>query len=454
MGRTAPAEAMTEDFLYHLYRGSELLTDGRFDGAREELDRAMRLQPRDPAAQDLLAKLYFRLGIHPRAIELYLDVVKQVPDQIPPRINLALAFLKTGQMREAVTHLLPVIERDPTHRRAWGYLGLAWSRLGEYAKAREAFARAGHDAMARRMDEELTAQYDLGANRPSLAPPSAMVDSRPDAPSQPPGATLDAHARAAIVHSVASGEFDELEPGGLDPASLSVDPSSESVSPGTWTTREPGDSLRDWEDPLGGRAVALAQLERATAVAPRGDAIEIRHGSLIVTAACAARVGADGVGAGLRVGPAMVRKVRGEGTAFAGAPPLVAVTEGWCVLPPRRGMTRRVLSLSGDGVTLAETALVAFERRLEYTNRVLESDEQRLPLVAIRGEGLIAIESRGPLRSIAVNRESSVTLRPERLLGWSGQIECLPASSPRGNCIECRGIGFVVVSLDELTDHA
>jgi len=46
---------------------------GRRHDARDELDRAMKAQPRDAAAQDLLAKLYFRLGVYPRAIELYTE---------------------------------------------------------------------------------------------------------------------------------------------------------------------------------------------------------------------------------------------------------------------------------------------------------------------------------------------------------------------------------------------
>ena len=35
-----------------------------------------------PAAQDLLAKLYFRLGVYPRAIELYQEIARQFPDRI------------------------------------------------------------------------------------------------------------------------------------------------------------------------------------------------------------------------------------------------------------------------------------------------------------------------------------------------------------------------------------
>ncbi|HKQ72025.1 MAG TPA: tetratricopeptide repeat protein, partial [Polyangiaceae bacterium] len=67
----AKAPDATEDFLFHLYRGSELLQDNRVHEAKEELEQALKLQPRDAKGQDLLAVVYFRLGLYPRAIEIY-----------------------------------------------------------------------------------------------------------------------------------------------------------------------------------------------------------------------------------------------------------------------------------------------------------------------------------------------------------------------------------------------
>ena len=57
----APGSA-NEDFLFHLYRGSELLQDNRVHEAKEELEQALHLQPRDAKGQDLLAVVYFVLG--------------------------------------------------------------------------------------------------------------------------------------------------------------------------------------------------------------------------------------------------------------------------------------------------------------------------------------------------------------------------------------------------------
>src|SRR5258708_22018536 len=63
-----------EDFLFHLYRGSELLQDNCVSEAKEELELALRVQPQDIEGQGLLAVVYFRLGLYPRAIEIYEDI--------------------------------------------------------------------------------------------------------------------------------------------------------------------------------------------------------------------------------------------------------------------------------------------------------------------------------------------------------------------------------------------
>ena len=77
-----------EDFLFHLYRGSELLQDNRVHDAKAELEQALSLQPSDPKGQDLLGVVYFRLGLYPRAIAIYEQLIKLHPEAIGPRINL------------------------------------------------------------------------------------------------------------------------------------------------------------------------------------------------------------------------------------------------------------------------------------------------------------------------------------------------------------------------------
>lgn len=174
----APAQHFDgEDFLFHLYRGSELLQDNRIAEAKEELETALAMQPRDIEGQGLLGVVYFRLGMYPHAMEIYEELVRTCPKEIAPRINLALCYLKTGQLVEARSALELVISLVPEHQRAWGYLGLVFERLGDHAKAQVAFDRAGQPHLARRMEHILEEKHKLDAEpgpAPGQLPPAVM----------------------------------------------------------------------------------------------------------------------------------------------------------------------------------------------------------------------------------------------------------------------------------------
>jgi Flp pilus assembly protein TadD/uncharacterized protein (AIM24 family) len=164
---SVPSNTTNEDFLFHLYRGSELLQDDRVHEAKEELERALAMQPRDAKGQDLLAIVYFRLGHYPRAIAIYEQLRRSSPRDPALLLNLALCYLKTGQPSFARHELAELVKIQPTHLRAWGYLGLACERLGDLEAAREAFERGGHTPRVRRMDARLAEREG-----DPLAPPS------------------------------------------------------------------------------------------------------------------------------------------------------------------------------------------------------------------------------------------------------------------------------------------
>src|SRR5215475_4078415 len=152
MDAAPPSEAaLGEEFLFHLYRGSELLKDDQFYEAKTELERALAFQPRDVEGQSLLGVVYFRLGHYPRAIQIYEELIRVRPTEIAPRINLALCYLKTGQLAGARALLDELVQHKPDHVRAWGYLGLTYQRLGDFEKASVAFERAGRPQLAARL---------------------------------------------------------------------------------------------------------------------------------------------------------------------------------------------------------------------------------------------------------------------------------------------------------------
>ncbi|MBX3220702.1 MAG: tetratricopeptide repeat protein [Labilithrix sp.] len=185
-----PTDSSNEDFLFHLYRGSELLQDNRVHEAKEELERALHLQPRDSKGQDLIAVVYFRLGLYPRAIQIYEALRRKNANDTALLLNLALCYLKTGQPDLARKDLEHLLAQNPTHSRAWGYLGLACERVGDLVQAERAFAQGGHHQMARRMSARIE-----GASIIPLAP----------AESQP----------TREVREVAGAAYQELDAGEL-----------------------------------------------------------------------------------------------------------------------------------------------------------------------------------------------------------------------------------------------
>lgn len=235
----ANQDIAAEDFLFHLYRGSELLQDNRVHDAKVELEQALALQPSDPKGQDLLGIVYFRLGLYPRAISIYEQLVRAHPEAIEPRINLALSYLKTGQPARASIELERAVEQSPGHSRAWGYLGLALQRLGDYERASQAFLSGGHDAMAKRV-LEMAPQgpaaslkpHDLAASRDArtavssggVAPPGSIA-----AATLPAGG--GAPQRASDFHEL--GREDDGE-------SLEREVEAARAATGTWRPLEPG----------------------------------------------------------------------------------------------------------------------------------------------------------------------------------------------------------------------
>jgi uncharacterized protein (AIM24 family) len=214
-----PADsASNEDFLFHLYRGSELLQDNRVHEAKEELERALHLQPRDSKGQDLLAVVYFRLGLYPRAIQIYEQLRKKNTNDTALLLNLALCYLKTGQPQLARRDLELLLSRNSTHSRAWGYLGLACERLGDLAQAERAFQNGGHGQMAKR----------IAARRDATAP----AQSEAVASSQP----------SREVRDVAGAAYQELDAGELSfaLAEPSSEKSLEEAAAQSWRPHELG----------------------------------------------------------------------------------------------------------------------------------------------------------------------------------------------------------------------
>ena len=79
IGEADEVEGLDEEFLFHLNRGSDLITRSDPAGARAALERALELRPRDPKVLGLLGQAHYRLGKYDDAIVAWQRLVDENP---------------------------------------------------------------------------------------------------------------------------------------------------------------------------------------------------------------------------------------------------------------------------------------------------------------------------------------------------------------------------------------
>jgi len=387
-----------EEFLYHLSRGSEFLIANRVGEAKEELERALVVQPRDAKGQDLLAGVYFRLGVYPRAIELWSALVDQHPDDVPLRVNLGLALLKTAQLEESVMHLTRATTLDEGHGRAWGYLGLALWREGRLDKARDAFVRGGQASMARRMEEILgiSASGHLGASLSVVPPPlpDPLDSSMPRRPSIPPTPWAHADSTSASID-------------------LAVLARTERVSyPPTLRT-----ALDRWvARPIEGESFGVTESGVLLVTPQGGDVVVVRERALAL-----------------------------RGIASEGKGPLAVVTVGrQAVVAAPEGHGIHTVSLGDDEILyVVERLLLAYDVSAGGETRTIEAGAVSFRVAQLRGRASVALCcARRPIALASAGEPLGVSVT--RLVGWSGRL--FPATTGSGDALVLRGEGTVLVA--------
>jgi uncharacterized protein (AIM24 family) len=478
-----------EDFLFHLYRGSELLQDNRVHDAKAELEQALSLQPSDPKGQDLLGIVYFRLGLYPRAIAIYEQLIKQHPDAIEPRINLALSYLKTGQPAQARFELEKVVEQSPGHSRAWGYLGLAFQRLGDYERASYAFQAGGHDGMARRLIE-MTATGGALSVRPE--PPAREAEREPSFAPEGNGA-----GEARVPESIGgSGTWPGMP--GLDPAAIQRARSAPPPPPPILPSIPPVAAFAPPPVPRSASSMGLRPAEPGSApypgrtdlpapsapppaslrmrmtpprrpgevareallVFPRDAAVSLHpSGVVLVQAAAGFSMRLDAVRAITSTpdAPSAVQKRRLRGRALdeplgGAASPLVEIGGRLeLVLGPAMGHALLPIALDEDPLYLREDALTGFDPGVGFENgRLPVGDGDALPMVQLRGPGTAIASLPERTSSIEVAPGHRTAVRAVGVLGWLGRLmpRALVASEAPGGArglVAFEGEGMVLL---------
>ncbi|MBX3247657.1 MAG: tetratricopeptide repeat protein [Myxococcales bacterium] len=385
--------------------------------AKEELERALSLQPQDAKSQDLLAGVYFRLGVYPRAIEIWRRLVEAFPRESTLRVNLGLALFKTGQADEALGHLHEALRVQPDHERAWGYLGLVQWRLGRVAEAREAFLRGGQASMARRMEEEL--------GRSSDADDAVTLASREAEES------LAARDRAAM-RSAAEEAIERLD---SERPQLAVEAGVDRRKPsGAWQLAEPGSLFVPPKPPppiarptFEPRVLSSLLDDWTVSPPPEVPLSLTEDGTLLLsteTEVCARFSGLVAVRGELRA-TLVLRRTRGREheTPLGDRDPLMRwrgpVAAAIHAPPGQRFVAARL----GEGALFVrESFLFAFDDRVSFETASLPLAGQPVTITQLHGDGVVILALPGAPFAMRVREGEELRVDPERLVGWSGRL--------------------------------
>jgi hypothetical protein len=419
--------ALGEEFLFHLYRGSELLKEDQVYEAKSELERAISLQPRDVEGQSLLGIVYFRLGHYPRAIQIYEELVRARPQEVAPRVNLALCHLKTGQVASARVQLEEIVQHRPDHLRAWGYLGLAHQRLGDIEKATVAFDRAGRHELAARLR---TARVDAAQSAlESVAPPPL------------PGVMEIAQEDASAALAA--------PPLPRDLGTREIPPSRRSgaAAPGTRVSLpvSMGRAIHDRalvfpEHPrvvLHESGVVLCRVQGSFHV--RGDHLRavLPEGSTALRSTPFPRPGRNpGTEEPFSAFASRLSTLEGKGRLVLGAP---------------ASFIPFVAPLDGEPLYVREERLLGFEGSLAHQEgRLNLSESEPAVLVQLTGLGFVVLAVRNCLATLEVLPERPVQVAGDRLVGWVGRVLARPlarSEAPGGSSglVTLSGTGSILL---------
>jgi uncharacterized protein (AIM24 family) len=383
-GAEEEVEGLDEEFLFHFRRGSDLLGRGDAEGAVASLARARELRAKDAKVLGLLGQALHKLNRFDEAADVWHRVVDDNPVEPAARVNYGLSCLKAHRYPEAIKQLEIAVDLNPDHRKAMGYLGLAYLEAGYPAEAKGWFLKAGSAHMAARCDEMIAKGE---APRPRPAPRAAPEPAATPVPRAP----APELAPAAL-------------PGSAAPPASAAAP----AGPG-------GAGLTAWVE---------TRLLRASIVEPfavQGDAlaVTVRGAVLCRLDGLFARRGA------LKHAPEM-KRFRGKATdkPFGeGATGMRRVTGEGLLLVRAGGRRFTPLELSGESGYFREEAVFGLEDAIAFENgRVPSRLNAELNLVHLKGKGRLLVVSRGAPVTVEVSADQPVLVPLDALVGWTGNL--------------------------------
>jgi uncharacterized protein (AIM24 family) len=223
-------------FLTHLNKGKAHYDERRYAEAERELEEAYLLRPRDQKVLNLLGLVYFKQEKYEKAEEVYRKLVTESPEAHTLFYNLGLIHYKLGRLDEAETTFLKALELNRENAKVNFYLGSIYERLRRFQDAIFQYRQAGANLMVRRVEDKLaaggpaspvaaqarkrddTAEFKAKEINEAIRRVDALVSGKTIGPVSETLMSEDAPARPAAGATPSSGE---TVPGGIpaiDPA--------------------------------------------------------------------------------------------------------------------------------------------------------------------------------------------------------------------------------------------
>lgn len=425
-----------EEFLKHLYKGGELLAAGNPGEAREALEKAYTLQPKNHKAQNLLGLDYFKLGAFDRAADIYEGLVRDNPADPTLRVNLGLVYLKLNSLQRATRELETAVDLAPDHKKAQNYLGLAYAQAGDFARAKDCFVAAGSLTMAEKMERAL--------KDPARAPRIDPSDSRKVEPEVPPESapattaapevaeievepSPDAETDVADAVSAWASTREEVTEGDGPDGSIEEPPAARQPLAANATEGVEGEGPQ--ASALPRRSASLSELSRALAVPAEGsEPFEVFSDTVVLRVRHELLTRLEGlvsVSGSLHYLPE-VKRFRGKATEKAfgdGERRMVRVTGKAALVVDPKGKIFLPVELNDESAYFIEEAVFAFEETLVFENgRVPSKIAPDLHLIHLRGKGRVLLAVPGRVRATAVGPTASCAVPVGALVGWHGTL--------------------------------
>jgi len=437
--QSSTAERGADDrLLDHLSSAAEMVGARRFREAEVEVLRALSITPSDLRGLKLLALVRFKLGRLDEARALCREIASAAPRDAGVRLKLGLIALKLDRLDESVQELELAARLAPDDARPWNYLGFAYARRGERARAAAAFRRAGSDAMAAEMEDDAREQH---ANPAPAAPLRVEVEGSGArsgsgraviSPGALPSTAFEPAFDLSLPLSLPAP--DQARPGEIDAAGSALEEDRRAASEQHQREREASEAFSEARpttaegrpvragvpevppQPLVGFAVAqLAPPPDSRAWLGAAARLPVDDGAFVradAAVACAGRV---------RWEPAQ-RRVQGRPTAerLGGQSPFFRVQgrgELFVAAPVGRLVA---LHLQDDILYLREDAVVAFEGTVSWEYGHIP--RAPIGMLQFRGRGLVTVCVRGETGAVKVSPDSPVQAAARNLLGWVGRV--------------------------------